>query len=177
MELIYILKLKFILKYFIYFSLVYILFILQSSPNFFKIFDIRPILVIPSLIFIAIFEKKNNIFLYFLIFIIGFLLDFYNNKFIGYSSILLLLLIYLLDYIINNIKNITFLKSMFICSISLLTYQLIDILIYYLTYYNYIHIVLLYNYIPIIIYSIFISPFLYFIVKFIYNIFNTKEIY
>lgn len=177
MELIYILKLKFILKYIIYFFLVYILFILQSSPNFLKIFDIRPILVIQSLIFIAIFEKKNNTFLYFLIFIVGFLLDFYNNKFVGYSSILILLIIYFLDYIINNIKNITFLKSIFICSIVLFIYQFIDILFYYLIYYNYIHIVLLYNYIPSVIYSIFISPFLYFIVKFIYNFFNTKQIY
>lgn len=109
---------------------IIIFYILQQTPNFIPaVFGIKPLLLLPILIMIALFEGEQ-IALCFGIFI-GILLDVSFSWSLGFYTVAMPLVGYIIGYISRNLAKNTVLTAMIISTIFvLLTYSL-HFLIYF----------------------------------------------
>lgn len=158
------------MKWILYSILVYISFVLQSSYLAFEIFNIKPILIIPLVCFIATIEKNINIYFYIFVFFVGILWDLASYTLFGINSILLLIIVYVCEFLTSGVKRLNFFLIFLICSLTILFYSFLNFMFsYYVFGYENLLFVLLYEIIPIVLYSLILSPISYFLVKFLNN--------
>lgn len=159
------------LKWIVYTLLLLILYILQTTPLLFQVLGIKPVLLVPFVVCIALFESEAAAATYGIL--AGMLWDISANKVFGFRAILLmcccisvaLLVMYLMR---NNLGNAVFFVFMVMTVI-----ELLDFLFFYLIW-NYDHnsIILLSYKLPIVIYTVIVTIPVYYGTKFVAGKFN-----
>lgn len=160
-------------KYFLYGVIILLLFILQSTPGFMQFYGVKPMLVIPAAICIAIYEGE------FIGAILGafggMLCDMSAYTFFGFFSITLFLyciatglfIIYLMK---NDLKS-----GVILCSAYLFAIGLIEFIFYYALWgYEGSHIILFASVLPRAVYSTALVPIFYYGIGAIWRGFNER---
>ena len=149
------------LRWFAYIIDIIIFFAIQQTPGLIPLaFGSKPILLIPILISIALFEDEITG-LWFGVFI-GLLMDFGFSNILGFNCILMAIFGYLLGFISANFIKVNLLSG-FICAvlISLIAYLMHFVFFYLLQMYENYGYILLNNYLPRLIYTIIVFPIFY----------------
>lgn len=162
---------KRLLKWLFYSLLLFLLIVIQTTPNLLEIKGTKPILVIPLAVFIAVFEGEISSFVFAVI--TGIVWDMQSNKILGFSSIIIsiccvavaMLVIYLIR---ANIVNCCILSAG-VTGI----YCLLDFICYYFIWgYDGMWYLVVSHFIPMIIYTTVVSPLIFIIVKSIASKYN-----
>lgn len=159
------------LKWVVYALLLLLFYVLQTTPLLFQIRGIKPVLIVPYVICIALFENEAAAAAFGVA--AGLLWDISGNTIFGYKAILLmccciavsLLVMYLMR---NNLLNALF----FIFAIMLLEELLTFFLYYVLWGYENSYIILLKYTLPTICYTIIMMIPIYFVTKSVAKKFN-----
>lgn len=144
---------------------IIILFSIQETPSLLPlIYGAKPLLIIPILVNIALFEDEM-IGLWFGIFI-GLLMDFGFSNILGFNCIILAVCGYVLGLMSVNLIRVNLITSTIsVIFVAITTYSLQFIFFYLLLMYGSNEYMMLYHYLPRLAYTVLISPIFYFFNK------------
>lgn len=160
-----------IIKWGIYYLLLLILFVMQTTPKFLEFFSFKPIFILPICICVCMFEDVLPSAIFCII--TGLLWDLSANKLFGFNAIILmacgifisLLCIYYLHTKLTN--------SILFAAVVLIVQGLLDYLFYYLIWnYNSTHLILLKHILPNAVFTIIIGVPIYYIILNVSKRFN-----
>ena len=157
-------KYKYI-RWFAYVIEILVFFAIQQTPGLMpEVFGARPVLLIPVLISIALFEDEITG-LWFGVFI-GLLMDFGISNVLGFNCILMAVFGYVLGLMSVNFIKVNILTSMIsVIAVSIIVYLNHFVFGYLLHMYGENSYILLNNYLPRFGYTVLISPIFYFFNK------------
>ncbi|HIY27567.1 MAG TPA: rod shape-determining protein MreD [Firmicutes bacterium] len=146
------------IRYFAYALELLVLYMIQQTPGFLpSLFGARPILIIPAVLAIAMFEPEIPA-MAFGIFG-GLLIDFGIGDALGFHGIMLGVACYVISALSANLLRTNLLTSFLVNTVSLLVIVVLQWLFYYVLYgYDYILYALLHHYLPRIAYSLVLTP-------------------
>ena len=146
------------IRYFAYALELLVLYMIQQTPGFLpSLFGARPILIIPAVLAIAMFEPEIPA-MAFGIFG-GLLIDFGIGDALGFHGIMLGVACYVISALSANLLRTNLLTSFLVNTVSLLVIVVLQWLFYYVLYgYDYILCALLHHYLPRIAYSLVLTP-------------------
>ena len=146
------------IRYFAYALELLVLYMIQQTPGFLpSLFGARPILIIPAVLAIAMFEPEIPA-MAFGIFG-GLLIDFGIGDALGFHGIMLWVACYVISALSANLLRTNLLTSFLVNTVSLLVIVVLQWLFYYVLYgYDYILYALLHHYLPLIAYSLVLTP-------------------
>ena len=153
------------IKYILYFAIIFILFILETTPTFLSINGIKPNFLYPCLISIAMVEDEfvGGIFGV----IIGLFCDYatYSSSF-GFNTILLLIVGVLVGLLtVFLIKNNKLNAFLFTISLFVIRFSLEYFFVYYIWNYENSYMIITEQFLPITIYSSIFSVPIYLLFK------------
>ncbi|HIZ55039.1 MAG TPA: rod shape-determining protein MreD [Firmicutes bacterium] len=117
------------LKWALYALLLFVFYILQSTPLFLSIQGIKPALIIPYLLAVAMFEGELAGCIYGIAG--GFLWDIASGRLPGFSSLVLMILCIAAALMVMYLLRANLVNAMVFCGISVLLYFLLDYLFCY----------------------------------------------
>ncbi|MCI8497647.1 MAG: rod shape-determining protein MreD [Clostridiales bacterium] len=164
-----------IFKWAVYLALVFVVSILQMTPNLFPaVFGARPVLLIPLTVCIAMFEGEAAGMTCGIVG--GLLWDATGSRLIGFNSILMLLFALACAMLIEYLMSRRLVTAMLFCSSALVLWQLIDWLCFHvLPGYGSAGYTLLVTGLPVVGYSfLFVFPF-YFLVRWMSERLNPQD--
>ncbi len=146
------------IRYFAYGLELLVLYMVQQTPGLLpSLFGARPILIIPAVLAIAMFEPELPA-MAFGIFG-GLLIDFGIGAALGFHGIMLAVFCYLISALSANLFRTNLLTSFLVNTVSLLVIVTLQWLFYYVLYnYEYPIYALIYHYLPRIAYSLVLTP-------------------
>lgn len=149
-------------------------YVLQTTPYLFALFGVKPLLLIPASVCIALHEGELAGGLYGAL--AGILCDTAGRVFFGYYSILLLaacagaglLIIYMMNLSLPNAVLICFVCAFCLCSLEY-------VLMYGMWNYEKAELIYLRQTLPTVLYTTVVTPVLYFVVRRVHFYFKSKE--
>ena len=150
------------IRYMAYILEIIIFYVLEQTPHFLpEIFGSKPLIIIPIFIMIALFEGEK-VALYFGIFV-GILLDISFSWHLGFYTICLPIVGFIIGLISRNIVKSNFFTAILISLASIFVIYSLNFIIYYIfNGYNEILYAYVYHYLPNIIYTFATSILFYF---------------
>lgn len=160
-------------KYLIYAGILFVLYVLQTSLDFIGVFDVKPNLVAPAAIGIAVFEGEFLGGLYGAL--AGVLCDLGGFNLFGFNAIILLISCVGVGLLIIYMLRPTVINYVLLAAGILLIRGLLDFLFNYVMWgYDNAHILLLSRILPTVLYSAAISPLLYYLFGFLHRRFQER---
>lgn len=154
-----------VIRFVAYIIEIIIFFSIQQTPNLLPfIYGAKPLLLIPILVNIALFEDEM-IGLWFGVFI-GFLMDFGFSNILGFNCIILAICGCILGLMSVNLIKVNLLTSTIsVISVAVIVYSLQFVFFYLLRMYGANDYMMLYHYLPRLGYTVLVSPIFYFLNK------------
>jgi len=144
----------------VFFLLLIILYTLQTTPELFMISGVRPVLIVPFILCVAMLKGEGVGAIYAII--AGFLWDMSSGRLAGFSALILMLCCVAAALLTIYLIRITWFNIILITSLTLTIYFSLDYMFFYLLWnYENSHTILINKIIPMCIYTIIISPFMY----------------
>ena len=146
------------IRYFAYALELLVLYMIQQTPGFLpSLFGARPILIIPAVLAIAMFEPEIPA-MAFGIFG-GLLIDFGIGDALGFHGIMLGVACYVISALSANLLRTNLFTSFLVNTLALLLIVTLQWIFYYVLYdYEYPVYALVYHYLPRIAYSLVLTP-------------------
>ncbi|MEG2813094.1 MAG: rod shape-determining protein MreD [Oscillospiraceae bacterium] len=151
------------IKWAIYYAILLVLFVMQTTPNFLEFFSFKPIFVLPICVCVCMFEDvlPSGIFCV----ITGLLWDLSSNKLFGFNAIILLACGVFISLLCIYYLHTKLTNSILFSTIVLAIQGLLDYLFYYLIWgYKDSHLILLKHIFPNAIYTIIVGIPIYFLI-------------
>ncbi len=162
-----------ILKWSLYFLILLIVYSWQTTPRLFQILGIKPILIVPLIVAISMYEKvieSASIGM-----VAGFLWDISSDKLFGFNAIILFLISITISLICIYYLQTKLFNFVLFCTLALFIQGGLDYFFYYRIWqYENSQLVFTYSILPTIIYTIIISPIFFLLVRDITNFFIRK---
>ncbi len=156
-----------IAKYATYGVLLLLLFLMQSAPRLFEVGGIRPMLIIPCVIVISVFEGEIVGGAYG--FFGGLLCDFTSTMLFGVNAFVFFIFALITGLLSRYLLRPTIVNGWFFSAVTAIVRAAVE---YYLMYsmwgYEYAPMVFWRKLFPVAIYTIVITPILFYIVRFVY---------
>jgi rod shape-determining protein MreD len=151
-----------IIRYIGYTVELLVFFVLQETPGFIPaVFGARPVLVVPAVIAIAMFENEIPAMLFGLFG--GLLMDFGFSGILGYHGMLLAVCCYVVSLIATNLLQTNFITTMLISLVCIAAVTVLQWLFFYVLYgYGSVLYALIYHYLPIFAYTMLLMPIAYY---------------
>lgn len=164
-------KLMSAIKWSIYSLTLIIIYALQTTPRLFQIFGIKPILILPLIVCISMYEGIMPSAIFSMI--AGLLWDISSDKLFGFNAVILLSCSVLITLICIFYLHTKLLNSMAFCLVTALLQGLLDFLFYYAIWkYDNVSIILVKDILPTILYTVILTPLFYWGVKYINSKFS-----
>ena len=161
------------IKYSLYTVLIILLYVLQSTPGFLLIFDVKPNLAVPAAICIAMREGEFVGGLYGAF--AGALCDLGGPYIFGLNAIIFLIAGTAAGLLVIYMLRPGVINFVFLTAGALFTRSLLDYLFHYAMWeYENVWMVLVYHLLPGVLYSAAVSPLCYFAANSIYKYFAVK---
>lgn len=151
-------------KWAIYFLLLLLIYTLQTTPNLFMIFGIKPILILPLVVCVGMYEGilSSGVFAIFA----GLLWDISSDKLFGFNAVILLCCSVFISLLCVYYLRTKLINAVLFCLIVALLQGLLDFVFYYALWnYQSVHLILLNRILPSIFYTVLLSPLFYYIVR------------
>lgn len=151
-----------IIRYIGYMVELLAFFVIQETPGFIPaILGIKPVLVVPAVISIAVFESEIPAMLFGLLG--GLLMDFGFSGILGFHGMLLAVCCYIVSFIAANLLQSNFITTMLISLACVAVITVLQWLFFYVLYgYDSPVYALIYHYAPVFIYSMILMPVVYY---------------
>lgn len=151
-----------ILRYFAYAIEILIVFIIQETPNLIPtVFGVRPVLLIPVALSIAMFESETAAMGFGLF--CGLLVDFGAGNVLGFHGLLLTVMCYMIGLMVINLLRTNLITAFFVTAVALAIIFLLQwVFFFVLANYKGIGYVLLTHYLPIYGYTLILMPIAYY---------------
>ena len=151
-------------KYIVYSLIMLFLYVLQTDPNFFYIDYIKPVLVLPFAVCIAMFESQlvGGLFGLFA----GVLCDVSSTVLFGFQSILYLCICTAVGLLVVYLMQPSMINSLLAVGLGFGARLLLEYFFYYVMWgYDNSHLILLDKMLPLLIYTLVVTPFLFLAVR------------
>lgn len=160
-------------KWVIYFLLLFVLFVLQTTVTLHAVFEILPILIVPFVVAVSMQERE----VFALVFGVaaGFMWDYSSGKVAGFNAAILMICCIAISLLTLYLVGNNSLNAMFLCAGTMVIQGLLDFLFGYVIhgYENSWYILVRYI-LPIILYTVIITPFVFWLVRFVHNWFEKR---
>lgn len=150
-----------IIRYIAYSLELLVFFMLQQTPGLFPmIYGIKPVLLIPAAVAIALFEEETPALLFGVA--AGLLADFGFGGSLGASALVLGLACYIISRLIKTVLQVRFITSMLtaVCAVGVLV-LLTWLVRYVLPGYEYPGYALMHRFLPIYLYTLLLFPLIF----------------
>lgn len=155
-----------VIKWSIYSALLIILFSLQTTPNLFLIFAVKPILILPLCVCVAMLEGILASSIFGLI--AGLLWDISSDKLFGFNGLIFMFICMIISLLCVYYLRTKWLNAAFFTMIAALLQGLIDYVFYFAIWRYDNSVVLIYEkIIPTAIYSSIVTPIIFIVIGFI----------
>lgn len=152
------------IKWAIYYFLLIIVYSLQTTPRLFEIFSVKPILLLPLVVCVCMYEGVMCSTVYAMI--AGFLWDISSDKLFGFNAVILLCCGMLISLVCIFYLRTKLVNSLGFCLITALLQGFLDFIFYYAIWdYSNVSIVFVQYILPSIAYTIILTPIFYFIIR------------
>lgn len=158
-------------KYTVYTLIMIALYVLQSTPKFLELFEVKPNLVIPMAVAIAVCEGEfiGGVFGA----LAGICCDYGALSLFGFNAIIILICCVAIGLLTIYLLRPTVVNFVLLLAAALLVRGLLDYLLnFYMWGYEGVHIILTRQVLPGIAYSLLLSPFIYWMVSKLYERFE-----
>lgn len=165
---------KDLIKWALYTLILFFAFILQTTPRFLELFGVKPVLVLPVMLFIAMFEGEwaGGVFGV----VGGLFWDTAADRLLGFNAVLMLVICVITGLLVMYLIRANIWNSLLTVLSASLLQGLIDYFFYYLIWdYDFSHIVLLKQILPTTFYTTLISPLFFFLIRKISHSFSEVE--
>lgn len=161
------------IKWVTYLALLLVLFVLQTTPGLFQIMGVRPILLIPFVICLSMFESEKTAAI--IGALAGCLWDSNTMRLFGFSAIILLICCVSCSLLIMYLIKANLVNAMLLCTATVAIYLSIDFLFYYVIWgYDGLTSILLRYLLPMAGYTLVIAPLIFFLVKKVHHLLYRK---
>ena len=159
------------IKWTIYYLLLLLFYTLQTTPYLFQIFGIKPVLILPLVVCISMYEgvMPSSVFSM----IAGLLWDISSDKLFGFNAVILLCCSSLISLSFIYYLRTKLVNCIAFCCITTVLQGLIDFLFYYAIWdYPNVSIIFVNRILPTMIYTIILTPLFYYLIRMISLKFN-----
>ena len=160
-------------KWIIYFLLLFVLFVLQTTVTLHAVFEILPVLIVPFVVAVSMQERE----VFALVFgvIAGFMWDYSSGKVSGFNAAILMICCIAISLLTLYLVGNNSLNAMLLCVGTMVIQGLLDFLFGYAIhgYENSWYILVRYI-LPIILYTVVVTPFIFWLVRFVHNWFEKR---
>lgn len=147
-----------------YFGVLLALFIIQVTPGWFAIMGIKPMLLVPFVVCLSMFETEKTSAVFALI--AGGFWDASSQKMFGFSSLILLICCVACTLLVMYLIKPNLVNSILLCFGALFVYYFVDFIFYFFIWgYSGVWWYLLYHILPTIVYTVAVSPLLFFLMR------------
>ena len=151
---------KAVIQWALYVFGMILLLALQSTPRLFAVFGIRPILLVPAAVCIAMHTDEHKAAVVGAL--TGMLWDSVSDKLFGFSAIILMLCCVAVSLMVTHLVKLNFLNTMLFVLGTLAVYEFLNFVFYYAIWnYNHLGTVVLCQMLPTILYTLCITPLFY----------------
>lgn len=160
-------------KYMVYLLLFLILYVIQTDPVLFSIGGIKPVLVLPFAVSIAMFDKQlaGGLFGLFA----GILCDTSSNVLFGFQSILYLVICIAVGLLVVYFMQPSLTNSLIFTGCGLGIRLFLEYFFYYVMWgYDNSHLILVYQMLPLLVYTLAATPLLFFLLRKMHRFFEEK---
>lgn len=165
---------KNIVKWTLYSLILFFAFILQTTVGFLEIFGVKPVLILPIIIFIAMFEGEWAGAIFGVIG--GLFWDTASDKLLGFNAIILLLLCVSAALLVMYLVRANLWNGILFVLVAALVQGLLAYFFYYVIWsYNHSSLILLKKILPTVLYTTLLSPLFFFLIRKISYSFNEVE--
>lgn len=163
-----------IVKWGIYYAILFLLYILQTTPNLFSVFGVKPLLVFLPVIPVCMFEKLIPSAVYGMV--AGFFLDLSQNTLFGFNALVLLVFSAAISLVCVYYLHPKFINALWFSAVTILLQEFL----YYLFCYSIWgfanrHIILLRHILPSVLYTVILVPLSFVIIKKLNTAFTIEE--
>ncbi len=165
---------KDLIKWALYALILFLAFILQTTPYFLEIFGVKPILLLPVMLFIAMFEGEwaGGVFGV----VGGLLWDTAADRLLGFHAILMLIICVVAGLLVMYLIRANLWNALIIILSASLLQGLVDYFFYYLIWdYDFSYLILLKQTLPTVAYTTIISPLFFWLIRRISHTFSEVE--
>lgn len=162
-----------VVKYVTYSLLMLVLYVIQTDPQLFSISGIKPVLVLPFAISVAMFDRQlaGGLFGLFA----GILCDTSSNVLFGFQSILYLVICTAVGLLVVYFMQPSVINSLIFTGCGLGVRLFLEYFFYYVMWgYENSHLILLSRMIPLLLYTLAITPFLFLAARKLHEYFERK---
>ncbi|MEG0692589.1 MAG: rod shape-determining protein MreD [Oscillospiraceae bacterium] len=164
-------KLLPVIKWAIYYLLLLFFYTLQTTPELFQIFGVKPVLILPLVVCISMYEGVMPSAI--VAMIAGLLWDISSDKLFGFNAIILLSCSVLISLVCIYYLRTKLVNSIGFCCITALLQGLLDFVFYYAIWnYSNVSVILLHDILPTIVYTVLLTPIFYYLIRLIGVKFN-----
>ncbi len=162
---------KNVIKWIIYVVLLLLFYTLQTTPGLFQIMGVKPVLIVPFALCIAIFEGEwAGAFIGILT---GLLWDVSSDRLFGYNGLIMMIACATVALLIMYLMRANWLNAALLCGGVMLAQQMLDFLFYYAMWgYAGVLQILLQVTLPTVVYTTLLSPLMFLLVRKIASKFN-----
>ena len=161
-------------KWLLYTFLLFLAFILQTTVGFLQVFGVKPIFILPVMVYISMFEGELA---GAVIGIVGGLFwDTAADKLLGFNAIIMMVICVSVALLVMYLVRVNVWNALLFVFAGALLQGLIDFFFYYLIWdYDYSYLILLKKILPTVLYTTLISPLFFFIIRKISYTFSEVE--
>lgn len=161
-------------KWLLYTFLLFLAFILQTTVGCFQVFGVKPIFILPVMVYISMFEGELA---GAVVGIIGGLFwDTASDKLLGFNAIIMMVICISAALLVMYLVRVNVWNALLFVFVGALLQGLIDFFFYYLIWnYDYSYLILLKKILPTVLYTTLISPLFFFIIRKISYTFSEVE--
>lgn len=164
---------KNILKHACYFIIIVVVFVAQTTPQFLEVFGIKPFLLLPVVVSLAMFEGEFVGGIYGVI--AGLLLDYSTTTYFGFNAMIFMVGCVLVGLLIIHLMQRNYFNSIVFCSSILLVRGILELFFLHIIWGNTGVLILFFgNMVPTALYSICFAPLFFIVFQKISRYFNVK---
>lgn len=155
---------KDLIKWTLYALILFLAFILQTTPGFLELFGVKPVLILPVILSIAMFEGEWAGGVYGVVG--GLFWDTAADRLLGFNAILMLIACVITGLLVMYLIRAKIWNSLLIVLSAALLQGLIDYFFYYLIWdYDFSYLILLKRVLPTAVYTTVISPLFFYLIR------------
>lgn len=162
---------KNLVKWALYSLILLVLTVLQTTPGLFEIKGVKPVLILPLAVFIAVFEGDTGGFCFAVV--TGLVWDSVSDKPLGFSAILLAVCCVIIALLVIFFIKASILNCCILCFGAMCAYCFFDFLFFYAIWgAGGLTTIFLTHFLPMIIYTAVVSPLIFLLIKAIASKYN-----
>ena len=162
---------KNLVKWILYSVILFVFTVIQTTPGLLQINGVKPVLILPLAVFVAVFEGETGGFCFAVA--AGIVWDSVSDKPLGFSAILLAVCCVIIALLVIFFVKASILNCCILCLAAVCVYCFFDFLFFYAIWgAGGLMSVLLTHFLPMIIYTTVISPLVFLLVRVIASKYN-----